>query len=127
MSRWWGHVAGSLNGEAAAVCGREKETEHQQERQRNDRGWSESAQEEGAVSGHQAAERADHIVGYVLQEEAERMPRLTGLSASTFFARWVATAHTSPHVSGDTIDIGPSDATAWLSEHGAEYGLVPDL
>jgi len=38
-------------------------------------------------------------------------------------ARWVATADTSPHVSGDAIDIGPSDATAWLSENGAEYGL----
>ncbi len=38
-------------------------------------------------------------------------------------ARWVATAETSPHVSGDAVDIGPFDATAWLSEHGAEYGL----
>jgi D-alanyl-D-alanine carboxypeptidase len=38
-------------------------------------------------------------------------------------ARWVATPDTSPHVSGDAVDIGPSDATAWLSEHGAEYGL----
>jgi zinc D-Ala-D-Ala carboxypeptidase len=38
-------------------------------------------------------------------------------------ARWVATPDTSPHVSGDAIDIGPSDATAWLSKHGAEYGL----
>ena len=38
-------------------------------------------------------------------------------------ARWVATAETSPHVSGDAVDIGPSDATAWLSEHGAAYGL----
>jgi D-alanyl-D-alanine carboxypeptidase len=38
-------------------------------------------------------------------------------------ARWVATADTSPHVSGNAVDIGPSDATAWLSEHGAEYGL----
>jgi zinc D-Ala-D-Ala carboxypeptidase len=38
-------------------------------------------------------------------------------------ARWVATAETSAHVSGDAIDIGPSDATAWLSEHGAEHGL----
>jgi hypothetical protein len=38
-------------------------------------------------------------------------------------ARWVATADTSPHVSGDAIDIGLFDATAWLSEHGAEYGL----
>jgi D-alanyl-D-alanine carboxypeptidase len=37
--------------------------------------------------------------------------------------RWVATAETSPHVSGDAVDVGPSDATAWLSQHGAEYGL----
>ena len=38
-------------------------------------------------------------------------------------ARWVATPETSPHVSGDAVDIGPFEATAWLSEHGAEYGL----
>jgi zinc D-Ala-D-Ala carboxypeptidase len=38
-------------------------------------------------------------------------------------ARWVATPETSPHVSGEAVDIGPSDATAWLSGHGAEYGL----
>jgi zinc D-Ala-D-Ala carboxypeptidase len=38
-------------------------------------------------------------------------------------ARWVATPNTSPHVWGDAVDIGHSDATAWLSEHGAEYGL----
>jgi zinc D-Ala-D-Ala carboxypeptidase len=38
-------------------------------------------------------------------------------------ARWVATPHTSAHVSGDAVDIGPVDVTAWLSEHGAHYGL----
>ena len=38
-------------------------------------------------------------------------------------ARWVATPEMSPHVSGEAVDIGPSDATAWLSEHGSEYGL----
>ena len=38
-------------------------------------------------------------------------------------ARWVATPDTSAHVSGDAVDIGPSDATAWLSEHGSDYGL----
>jgi zinc D-Ala-D-Ala carboxypeptidase len=37
-------------------------------------------------------------------------------------ARWVATPDTSPHVSGDAIDVG-SAAAAWLSEHGAGYGL----
>jgi LAS superfamily LD-carboxypeptidase LdcB len=38
-------------------------------------------------------------------------------------AQWVATAATSPHVSGHAVDIGPFDATTWLSEHGASYGL----
>jgi LAS superfamily LD-carboxypeptidase LdcB len=38
-------------------------------------------------------------------------------------ARWVATPTTSAHVSGDAIDVARSDATAWLSEHGARYGL----
>jgi len=38
-------------------------------------------------------------------------------------ARWVSTAETSAHVSGDAVDIGPPDAADWLSEHGAAYGL----
>jgi LAS superfamily LD-carboxypeptidase LdcB len=38
-------------------------------------------------------------------------------------ARWVATAETSAHVAGHAVDVGPSEATAWLSEHGAAYGL----
>lgn len=38
-------------------------------------------------------------------------------------ARWVATPSTSAHVSGDAVDVGPSEAAAWLSEHGAGYGL----
>jgi hypothetical protein len=38
-------------------------------------------------------------------------------------ARWVATPGTSPHVSGDAVDIGPSDAAEWLSGHGAQHGL----
>jgi hypothetical protein len=38
-------------------------------------------------------------------------------------ARWVATAETSAHVSGNAVDIGSFDATAWLSEHGVKYGL----
>jgi hypothetical protein len=38
-------------------------------------------------------------------------------------ARWVAPPTTSAHVSGDAIDIGPPSAAAWLSAHGAAYGL----
>jgi hypothetical protein len=37
--------------------------------------------------------------------------------------RWVATPNTSAHVSGDAVDIGHAGAAAWLSEHGAAYGL----
>lgn len=37
--------------------------------------------------------------------------------------RWVATPNASAHVKGDAVDIGPSAAAAWLSEHGAAYGL----
>lgn len=38
-------------------------------------------------------------------------------------ARWVATPKTSAHVSGDAVDIGRANATAWLSQQGAAYGL----
>ncbi|MGY1812474.1 M15 family metallopeptidase [Blastococcus sp. SYSU D00820] len=38
-------------------------------------------------------------------------------------ARWVAPAETSAHVSGDAVDIGPSSAISWLSQHGAGHGL----
>ena len=38
-------------------------------------------------------------------------------------ARWVATPNTSAHVLGHAVDIGHVDAAAWLSEHGAVYGL----
>ena len=80
--------------------------------------------------------------------EPQLMPRTTGSSSSSIVAgaprstrhnfsdqavskygsqaeaeRWVATPKTSAHVSGDAVDIGHADATAWLSEHGAEYGL----
>ncbi len=41
----------------------------------------------------------------------------------TAASRWVATPVTSPHVSGDAVDLAGSEATAWLAEHGARYGL----
>jgi zinc D-Ala-D-Ala carboxypeptidase len=50
----------------------------------------------------------DAVAEYGSQEEA---------------ARWVSTAETSAHVSGDAVDIGPSSAAAWVSLHGAEHGL----
>jgi D-alanyl-D-alanine carboxypeptidase len=38
-------------------------------------------------------------------------------------ARWVAAPGTSVHESGDAVDIGHADATAWLARHGSRYGL----
>jgi len=37
--------------------------------------------------------------------------------------RWVAAPNRSAHVKGGAVDIGPSGAAAWLTEHGATYGL----
>lgn len=38
-------------------------------------------------------------------------------------ARWVATAATSAHVSGDAADISFNISSTWLADHGAAYGL----
>jgi D-alanyl-D-alanine carboxypeptidase len=57
---------------------------------------------------YQAQLLRDAVLKYGSQQEA---------------ARWVATPKTSAHVSGHAVDIGPSDAAAWLSAHGAAYGL----
>jgi zinc D-Ala-D-Ala carboxypeptidase len=38
-------------------------------------------------------------------------------------ARWVATPGTSAHETGNAVDLGHSDTTAWLSKHGAKYGV----
>jgi len=37
--------------------------------------------------------------------------------------RYVATPDMSAHVTGDAVDIGPTDADDWLSRHGVDYGL----
>jgi hypothetical protein len=37
--------------------------------------------------------------------------------------RVVSTPELSAHVSGDAVDIGPTEGDYWLIQHGAEYGL----
>jgi hypothetical protein len=37
--------------------------------------------------------------------------------------RYVATPDASAHVTGDAVDVGPTDADDWLIQHGADYGL----
>ncbi|GAB6902074.1 M15 family metallopeptidase [Kineosporia succinea] len=37
--------------------------------------------------------------------------------------RWVATPQTSQHVTGQAVDIGPTDAADWTTRHGDDFGL----
>jgi zinc D-Ala-D-Ala carboxypeptidase len=37
--------------------------------------------------------------------------------------QYVATPDTSAHVTGDAVDIGPTDAADWVVRHGDDYGL----
>jgi zinc D-Ala-D-Ala carboxypeptidase len=63
--------------------------------------------------------------GWRSPEYQERLLReaVTKYGSEKKAARWVGTPNTSAHVSGDAVDLGPSAATTWLSEHGARYGL----
>ena len=77
-----------------------------------------------------ATDAADDGVEFVVDsgwrspeyEEQLRRQAVSKYGSEEEAARWVATPDTSAHVSGDAVDIG-SDAAAWLSAHGAEYGL----
>ena len=63
--------------------------------------------------------------GWRSRQEQERLFRgaVSKYGSKAQAARWVAVPGTSAHESGDAVDLGRSDATAWLSEHGATYGL----
>jgi hypothetical protein len=75
-----------------------------------------------------AADAGVHVIVNSGWRSPEYQNQLLREAAATYgseeeAARWVATADTSTHVSGDAVDLGPSAATVWLSEHGADYGL----
>jgi hypothetical protein len=74
-----------------------------------------------------AGDGVDFVVdsGWRSPEYQERLLReaISKYGSEAEARRWVATPDTSAHVSGDAVDIAPSGAAAWLSEHGAEYGL----
>ena len=63
--------------------------------------------------------------GWRSAEYQERLLReaISRYGSEARASRWVATPKTSAHVKGDAVDIGPSGGAAWLSEHGAAYGL----
>jgi zinc D-Ala-D-Ala carboxypeptidase len=78
-----------------------------------------------------AADAADDGIEFFISEgwrSPEYQDQLLREAISTYGSaeearRWVATPETSAHVSGDAVDIGPFDATYWLSANGAAYGL----
>ncbi|WP_214318155.1 M15 family metallopeptidase [Nonomuraea sediminis] len=80
---------------------------------------------------HAATDAADDGVEFFVNsgwrspqyQEQLRQKAVSEYGSAEEAARWVATADKSLHVSGDAVDIGPANATAWLSQHGAEYGL----
>jgi len=37
--------------------------------------------------------------------------------------RFVASPDSSSHVTGEAVDIGPTEADDWMTRHGADYGL----
>jgi D-alanyl-D-alanine carboxypeptidase len=80
-----------------------------------------------AIQAAAAGIDIDFVVnsGWRSREYQDRLLReaIVEYGSETEAARWVATADASAHVSGDAIDIGPTEAQSWLSEHGAEYGL----
>jgi D-alanyl-D-alanine carboxypeptidase len=63
--------------------------------------------------------------GWRSPEYQERLLReaISKYGSEAEATRWVAPPKTSAHVKGNAVDIGPSGAAAWLSEHGAAYGL----
>lgn len=63
--------------------------------------------------------------GWRSAEEQEELLReaIATYGSEEEAARWVATPETSPHVSGDAVDLGPREATSWLARHGASWGL----
>jgi zinc D-Ala-D-Ala carboxypeptidase len=84
----------------------------------------------GALRQAATAAADDGVKFYVNSgwRSAEYQERLLDEAVSKYgsleeASRWVATPNTSAHVSGDAVDIGHADAIAWLSEHGAAFGL----
>jgi hypothetical protein len=83
-----------------------------------------------AALRHAATDASDHGVefyvdsGWRSRAYQQRLFReaVAKYGSEAEAARWVATPGTSAHVSGDAVDLG-AVAAAWLSAHGAAYGL----
>lgn len=63
-------------------------------------------------SGWRSAALQEHLLREAIAERGEEEAR-----------RWVATAETSAHVSGDAVDLGPLPTLDWVVQRGWRYGL----
>ncbi|MFC4128457.1 M15 family metallopeptidase [Nocardia rhizosphaerae] len=81
----------------------------------------------GRATGAAADDGVELVVnsGWRSAREQERLLRaaIERYGSRAEAARWVAGPTTSAHVTGDAVDIGPPPGAAWLSAHGAAYGL----
>ncbi|WP_338757591.1 M15 family metallopeptidase [Nocardia vulneris] len=79
------------------------------------------------AAGDAAADGIEFVVnsGWRSAQDQQQLLReaVSKYGSAQEAARWVATPDTSAHVSGDAVDIGPTDSAAWLARHGAAYGL----
>lgn len=78
-----------------------------------------------AADGEDDGVRLDVDSGWRSPEYQQRLldDAIVKYGSEAEATRWVATPETSAHVRGDAVDVGPSGAATWLSEHGAAYGL----
>ncbi|MEI5676308.1 MULTISPECIES: M15 family metallopeptidase [unclassified Nocardioides] len=74
--------------------------------------------------------RADGITvqvtsGWRSREHQQRLydEALTRYGSEQEARRYVATPDASAHVTGDAVDIGPTDAADWMGRHGSAHGL----
>lgn len=64
-------------------------------------------------SGWRDADYQSRLLDEAIEEHGSREEAL----------RWVSTPDESAHVTGDAVDVGPTDAAYWMSRYGSEYGL----
>jgi D-alanyl-D-alanine carboxypeptidase len=80
-----------------------------------------------AAAGDAAADGVDLRVtsGWRSREHQARLfeEALTTYGSAEEASRWVASPESSAHVTGDAVDIGPTDGALWMGQHGAAYGL----
>ncbi|SDD15237.1 M15 family metallopeptidase [Nocardioides lianchengensis] len=74
--------------------------------------------------------RADGITvqvtsGWRSREHQQRLydEAVTRYGSEEEARRYVATPDASAHVTGDAVDIGPTDAADWMGRHGSAHGL----